>query len=234
MNMPMYVESFLNTVTKHKEKVIIGALVLVAIGVGLWGYRSYQHRLQVDAHHDFMQALKYFQAPVQKDEKEVAPGTIAFKTENEKWAYVEEKFRKSFEQHRSTGLAPMFQAFRVEALLSLGKHEDAISVQKEALADLRDYSLKGYYEIKLSLMQLDSAIESNKTEGLERLKKTAYDQKHSAHAQALFYLGQYFWINKKFDGAKNYWQQFIVKYGNERTLDHFVDIVKEKLELIAV
>jgi len=94
--------------------------------------------------------------------------------------------------------------------------------------------IKDYYKVKLSLLQLDSQNQSEQSQGLERLKALSFDTKSVAHDQALFHLGHYFWIKNKFSEAKNYWQQFIVKYGNDMTYDSLIRVVQEKLDLIAL
>ncbi len=125
-------------------------------------------------------------------------------------------------------------AFHADALLHLGRLDDAIKEQVEAVASCANTALKEFYELKSACMMLDSA--TYKSQGLELLKKVARTPSNSAHERALYHLGSYFWAQKQFDDAKGYWQQLLVKYG-AKDVKHpsaYAQEVKDKLELISV
>ena len=105
---------------------------------------------------------------------------------------------------------------------------------KKSIASMKSGPLKEYYRLKLALLALDSPSEKVNQEGLQALQQMSFDQNHIANDQALYHLGMYFWANKNFNEAKNYWQQFLVKYGAEKALESQLAQVRARLDLIAV
>lgn len=225
-------EKAADTVVVYKKVVIAGLLATAVAGASYAGYSYYRKRIQRAAHHDMVAALQYFDAPVIQDAKR--EGKLQFATEEEKWKEVATQFNEAYKRNASSTLAPMFLAFYSEALSNLGQHKEAIRSLTEAVNSIKDARLQEYYQLKLALLNLDSKDEAAHKQGLDMLQKIAFNQQHAAHDQALYHLGLYYWINKKFNEAKNYWQQFIVKYGNEQALEPFIHNVRTKLELIAV
>ncbi len=220
-------------VVKYKNVVIVVLVAAIAGGAGFVGYRYYRSNVQVAAHKDFMQALRYFDAPVKK-EADVSADQLYFASAEEKWQKVAQVFKDGYNNNKSSDLAPMFQSFWAEALIKQGKLSEAIDELKGALNTMVSDDLKQLYSVKLSLMQLDSKNEQESNEGLERLKQIAYNTQNASHGLALYHLGMHAWTNKKFGEAKSYWQQFVVKFSDERALNDKVNVVKSKLDLIAV
>lgn len=219
-------------VAKYKKEVA-AALVAVVIGaIGFVGYRYYKTSVDRAAHEDFIVALNYFDTPIAKDSANKSKSL--FGTYNEKWKEVAFQFNKAYERNSSSLLAPLFLAYHSEALINLGEHAEAIRSLTEAVKTMPNAQLRGYYELKLILLTMDSKDAAAVARGVEDLRKMAFNQKHIAHDQALYRLGQYQWINKKFKEAKSTWQQFMVKYGNESSLEPLVRDVRSKLELLAV
>jgi len=228
------IENVVEWMVKHKQAVMT-AVGLVVLGLAaFFGYRSYSYRIQVSAHKSFMQSLKTYNAPVKKSMSEPTNKSLSFATEREKWEAVEGKFKQGYEAHSRSGIASMFLAYQSEALVNLDKFEESLVVLKRALELMVSPQVKAYYELKLSLMQLDSKNEQDVKAGLDRLEKISFEYKHLAHDQSLYYLGFYYWMNNNFNKAKSYWQQFIVKYGNEMELSDQVMQVKSRLDLIAI
>ncbi|MBY0353396.1 hypothetical protein K2W90_03465 [Candidatus Babeliales bacterium] len=237
MNNPVLqgLDRLINNLVAHK-KLVITALLATSLGAAsFFGYRMYDQRVQVAAHRDFVEALNVYQAPVkgQAAQKNVT-SDLQFDSEQEKWEKTEQAFRQGYANNSRAGIAAAFLALQSAALSNLGRKDEALTVLREALAHMKNAELKSYYDVKLALMQLDSEKEEERNAGLERLKAMSFEQQNVAHDQALYHLGEYFWVNKKFDEAKNYWQQFVVKYGSEIELAQQVALVKAKLDLIAV
>ncbi len=208
---------------------VLAFIAVVLLGVaGFFAYSSYKRGIQVAAHQAFVVAMKEFEKPVKTDAKTKS----GFATEEEKWQTVEEQFRKGFEKHSSSTFAPMFLAYQSTALVNLNKLNEAIPVMKRAVSLMKAPSLKSYYEVTLSLMQLDSASKDDQTEGLNRLKAIADDAKELAQGQALYNLGMYAWSNKNFDDVKNYWGQFRRGFSALPGFEHQVSIVQERLDLL--
>jgi tetratricopeptide (TPR) repeat protein len=217
----------------HKNLVISISCGVLIFGLIFVGYIYHKNNVEINAHRDFIQALEVFNASV-KQISDKTPENITFATEKEKWESVSKQFYESYKDNKSSSIAPMFQAFQSEALINLGKLEEAISSLAKSIKDMPKGYLKEYYHVKYALMQLDSKDEKHNTEGLKTLEKFALNQKCLVHDQATYYLGLYFWITKKFDAAKNYWQQFLVKYGDSKHLESQIRFVRSNLDLVTV
>lgn len=219
-------------VVTYRNHVFGGLGVLFLAAVLMVGYHYHRNNVQQAAHRDLIDVLRYFDLPV---------GTplplnknIKFETEEQKWNEVARLFEVGYKKNASSTLAPIFLAFRSEALINLGKQEEAILCLTETIQKIADKRIANYYELKLALVKLDSKNEVYHKDGLAILEKIAISKEHLAQDQALYQLGVYFWTNKKFDEAKNYWQQFIGKFGDKEDLAPMVNHVQSCLDLIAV
>lgn len=228
-----WLDKVVDAVIAYKKTFISGTILMVAVLVSFFFFRYYRYRIQVAAHQDFVKVLEMIKAPVLASASKTSD-RMMFASEQDKWQAIEQECTKGYEQNSSSGLAPMFQIVRSDALLHLDKHDEAVRIGQQALSMLKSPELKAFYGLKQVLMQLDSNHENSRHEGLEALKKMAFDRHNLAHDQALYHLGLYFWINKQFEEARGHWQQFVMTYGNEQALAPLVEEVKEKLKLIAV
>ncbi|MFH0898076.1 MAG: tetratricopeptide repeat protein [bacterium] len=228
------VHSLVDNITNHKEKIIMGIVGVVLFVGALWGYHYYKNTVQISAHNDFINSLKYYDAPVKTSIKDVEAQEIVFDTQQEKWDKVAQVFKQGYDNNRSSTLAPMFRVFYAQALLNNGKTQEALKELQEAVATISVPQLKQAYELQVALIRLDSNDLKDQDRGIEDLKKIAFDQHHTVQGLALYHLGLYDWVNKNFEQAKGYWQQFIVKFGEEKTLDKEVKIVRSKLDLVSV
>lgn len=222
-------------IVENKKQVLIAVAIFVGfVGIISW-YLVTRGQIQVNAHKDFVHAMESFQAPVVgKEVASVSFDTKEFKTKEEKWQKVEELFKRGYEKNKSAGLAPIFLAYQSEALLNQGKNDQAISILKKSIDILSSKEVKSYYQIKLALMQIDFADKKVQADGVDLLKELAVDDKSIAHDRALYYLGDYYWHNKKFEDAKNYWNQLNLKYGKSaKKPSYFVNKAKSKLKLIS-
>lgn len=224
------VGNMLEVINEHRTKVLVVIASLVIGVAGFFGYRFYRNGVQTAAHQSFMEAMKHYERPVKVDAKT----KDGFESEQAKWEAVETAFRLGYEKNKSSTLAPMFLAFQATALVNLNKQQEAIVAMKNAVKGMNSLPLRSYYEITLSLMQLDTTDKAAQEEGLVRLRTIAYDATHLAQAQALYHLGLLAWTEKKFDDVKNYWQQFMVKFGELPGYEYQTAAVKEKLDLLVV
>jgi predicted negative regulator of RcsB-dependent stress response len=227
-------DSLIDSVVKHKTKVMIGLLSLAVLVSSFFVYRYYHHKIQIEAHQDFMEALSAFDVPIQGYRDRVTPVSLYFNSEEDKWRKVLELFEHGSKRHSRSGLGAMFKLFYAEALLQVNRYPEALVIMKETVETVKSEELREVYRVKLSLMQLDNSRVDEINEGLERLKAMAFNQQNIAQSQALYHLGYYFWINKKFDEAKSYWQQFLVKFGDQAGFAEQIKLVKSRLELTAV
>ncbi len=205
----------------YRNELLMSSAMVLAVGLSYWGYTSYRISIEQEAHKTFISCLKAFETPIgPKKANELNifdTDTLEFATHDEKWQKVAGMFNDAASKHSSSGLAPMFRAFESEALLNLGKKEEALSVLHNSVKTMSSPSLKSVYEIKEALLQIDFNDASVKEQGLSSLRLIAADAQHLAHDRALYELGQYYWVGKKFDEAKNYWNQLVLKYGKGST-----------------
>lgn len=220
-----------------KEAILIIGICLAFIALGI-GYSFYRSGVQKKAQKSFAHSLKFFDArvntPESKQEDILDLDSELFTTEKEKWTKVEAEFKKGYQNNKSSGIAPFFLAYQSEALLNLGKLNDAIDVLKNAVKMMDSSSAKTYYEVKLALMKLDSGNSDMINEGLNTLKTISLEEKNSAHAMVLYRLGEHFWYAKNYNEAKNYWNQLILKYGKTaKQPSWWAQKANQKLKLIS-
>ena len=232
--MTMWIDDIIDKIIKHKNKLIIATTILAVASLGTWGFFYHKTQLQIKAHKNFVTAIKLLDIPVISSSDKKSQDKEHFKTEEEKWTKVEQEFREGYDKSKGTELASMFLAFQSEAFLHLGHLDQASKILKKAIAETKSDTVKQYYNVKLSLMQLDSGIAEDEKEGLERLQSIANNQRNIANDQALFHLWEYFKTKKNKEQATNYGQRFIAKYGNEESLVQQIEAVKSWLELVAV
>lgn len=225
-------------VLRYKIPIVVIVLVAgFALG-GFFGYRFYRRGIESRAQMEFTTVMKYFDAPVQtpdfKSDRLSIEDVEIFSSEEEKWTRVAESFRKGYENNTSSGIAPMFLAFQSEALINLGKFEEAIEVLKNAVDILKDDTIKDSYNVKLALMWLDSKDENVQKEGLKLLQSISSKSESPVRDLALYHLGEYYWVKKNFTEAKNYWSTLVSEYGEKvRVPSEWAKLALEKLKLIA-
>lgn len=225
-----------NLLLDNKKMVALYFLGLfVFIGL-VTGYFYHRAGVQRRAHRDFLIAMDTFNAKVIKTVTNEDLGPNVFSSEKDKWERVDKVFKRMYEKNKNTGIAPMFLAYRVEALLNLGKQADAIKTQSLLLRLIPSKSaLKTYNDIKLALIQIDTNIKDLVRIGLENLKKIAYGQGNVSQDEALYRLGQYYWNTRNFKEAANYWNQLVIKFGKTAKYPSvWAGIAKPKLKTITI
>lgn len=220
----------------YTRQLVYGVIGAVVIGLGGLGYHQYWKHMQAVAQGDLAAALRFVDAPIIPGGKTVVDGdAVQFASAEDKWNHLNKVFAEAYAKNKGSGISGMFLVNQADALINLGKNTQALEVMNEALDRLPSKELKDFYRVKRALMKMDNEGAVVQKEGLEELKKLADNQSSYAHEQALYYLGNYFWVHKDFAQAKNYWQQLVVKYGM-RDGQHpspYVDVVRSKLRLIS-
>jgi tetratricopeptide (TPR) repeat protein len=240
----MTVEVFIKKVKEHQNRILAIIGLVAAISGGVFGYFYYKKMRAEAAYAALTEALEYFDAPVKKDgdskEKEVVDdfnflNKKEFTGDSQKWEKVNTVFKTGYEAHKSSGVAPFFLVYRAEALVKLNNLPEAIEVMRAALSRMPNHKVKSYYNVKLALMLVDVRSAVAVEEGVKILKEIARDDKNIAHDMALYFLGEYFWYEKKFNEAKNYWNQLLLAYEKQdKYQSPWVEPAKEKLRLIDV
>ncbi|MCK4517873.1 tetratricopeptide repeat protein [Candidatus Babeliales bacterium] len=217
------IRSIDDLVKKIKEcqiQVLIGLGIVAFIIGGVYGLGYYKQRREERAYQTLVSAMKYFDAPVAKKSEE-HQGNLdflekkEFSTEKEKWERVASTFKDAYDSYSGAGIAPIFLAYRAEALVQLDKLDEAIEVLRQAIAGMSNGQTRELYQAKLALMLLDTKEEKEASVGLETLKKLAADEQSVVRDLALYHLGQHYWYAKNFIEAKNYWNQLLLSYKSD-------------------
>ena len=204
----------------HFKKELLLAIVATAGLFGAYvGYRQYKKSLMASAHKEFVSAMKVFDAPLKDDGRKVRLQDLVFVTAEEKWGRVYDAFERGYKNNKGSGLAGMFLVYQAEALIQLGKLDQAIELMRQAVGIIEGNELVQGYLLKLALMEMDSANAAFAKAGMDRLTSLAQDDSNPFNDAALYHLGLKFFVEKNFAQAKNYFGQLKVKYGAELDTD---------------
>lgn len=217
------------------KSIIINYIIAIVAVIGIFvGYIFYKNMINKDAQRDFLVAMQVYNGKVVKTATDEKLGVNEFRTEAEKWEQVDKIFDEMYKKNSGSGIAPFFLAYRVEALINLNKLVLAIDVQKELLKKIPNKSnLQPLNKIKLSLMQIDTKIEDRVKDGISELTSIAYDSSCSAQDAALYHLGEYYFYEKNYKEAANYWNQLVLKF--DKNIEYpsvYVELAKPKLKTI--
>lgn len=230
--MLVWLDKVVNDGLKYKKQVLIGLVAIIGFSGLLTGYLFYKNSANAAAYKDFVSALKYYDGIVMTaKERFNDPNAKYFTTEQDKWVQTESIFSQGYNKHKGSKLGSMFLAFRAEAILNLGRKDEALSLFNEAVSQMPNNDVQDYYRIKIALIKMDK----NDDSGLAELQKIAENEKSIANDLALYQIGAYYWDQKKFTEAKNYWQRLLVKTGGAQIgqASPFAQEVKEKLSLFS-
>jgi hypothetical protein len=231
-------EELIKKTLQYKNQLIaILSISLALVGITS-GYLYYKKVREESAHKVLVGALEYFDAPIKTSTEEKQDDLSfldkkEFKTSEEKWTKVDNMFKKAYEDNSGSGIASMFLVYRSVALMNLNKVSEAIKVIRIAIDKMKSLKVKSFFRVKLALLLIDSGQDAALKEGLEILRKSANQEGHIAQDTALYNLGRYYWHEKNFNEAKNYWNQLILKFSEQKeNRSPWIDDAKEKLRLI--
>jgi hypothetical protein len=214
--------------------LIVAGIGAIAFGAIVFGYVYYTNKVRAAAYKDFMSAIQCYDGVVKN--KQISsnyPSIKQFESENDKWIQTEQVFRLGYQNYKNTELAPAFLAFQAEALLNLGKVDDAIKVLKDVVNQVKSEEIKDSYKVKIALICMDKKDEKVHKQALDELIAIANNDSSVANEAALYQVGSYFWNQKKYSEAKGYWQRLLIKTtAKTGQVSVFAGEVKEKLSLI--
>lgn len=224
-------------VSVYQKELVIGAVVFVLAGASGYGYLEYNSYRIRQAHKAYGDCLRYVNAPVGGKSKSFDFDAITFSTEAEKWEKVERVFDENYKNYKGTTLAGLFLLQKSDALRFQGKLDEAIKVLEEGISLLPNRELGLAYQVKRALMQLDSADKATAEKGLAALKVLALQEKSAVREQALYRLGEYYWVKKDFATAKGYLEKVVAQKPTPNELVEFnpsqwVELSLQKLALI--
>jgi len=227
--------SLIKKAKAYKQVLIVAMTGAIVLGFVALGYVYYKNKVRANAYKEFMSAMLYYDGVVQgKKVNSNYPGIKQFMSENDKWTQSEQVFKQAYQNYKNTELAPVFMAFQAEALLNLGKIDDAVKVLKNVIDSVDSQEIKDLYKVKVALINMDSKDEKIQGEALIHLIAVANNDSSAASEIALYQAGSYFWSQKKYNEAKDYWQRLLVKTtAKSGQMSVFAGEVKDKLSLIA-
>lgn len=217
-----------------RRYVVAGLVGIVLLIVGSIGFNWYWHGMQETAQKEFVELARYFEAPVVVGSPSRTEGeSLQFASEQEKWAFIAQAYEKAHNRLKRTGMGPMFKVYEADALLTLGKQDEALAALEVAVRDVKSREVQDFLKLKVALVRLDNAKSAEA--GLTALKTLAADTSSFAHEAALYNLGYYYFTAHDAVQAKNYWQQMMVKYGMQdaKYPSAYAEQVRGKLKLIS-
>jgi tetratricopeptide (TPR) repeat protein len=221
---------------KERYQILIASgLGVILLAVGVWGYIYYKNSIRAHAYKDFIVAMQYYNGAVKSKKDRRNPQDIKiFQSEADKWQQTEQVFRQGYEKYKNTEMAPVFLSFLSESLLNLGKVDQSIEALRSFIGQVKSKEIKDCYILKIALIKMDSRDARIKEEGLKSLITVADDDSNFSNEIALYHAGAYFWSQKKYSEAKNYWQRFLVKStAKTGQTSIYAAQVREKLNLIS-
>jgi len=218
----------------YQQVLIVAGIGVIVLGSAGFGYIYYKNKVRAAAYKDFMTAIQCYDGVVKN--KKVSsdyPSIKQFESEKDKWTQTEQVFRQGYQNYKNTELAPAFLSFQAEALLNLGKIDEAIKVLKEVVSQVKSAEIKDSYKVKIALINLDKKDEKAQSDALNELISVANNDSSAANEVALYQVGSYFWNQKKYNEAKDYWQRLLVKTtAKSGQVSVYAGEVREKLGLI--
>ncbi len=221
-------------VVYRKELVLAAALTCIG-GAGTAGYFFYKDYVAKQAHKAYAGALQLQQARILKDNESPGLFEVSFASGVEKWKAVEKAFGDVYAEYNHVGIGVMAGAAQVQALLRLGRYDEARNVLADVIARITSPELRALYTLTYARLLIDSGLEIEQQKGVSLLSQLASTKDSAVHDSALYYLGLHYWLMRDTTSAANYWKQLVMQYENyERKSSPWVDKAKEKLALLDV
>jgi len=218
---------------KHSRQLAFAGAFVAAVGAGLSGYSWYKNHTSRQGHKAYAKAAALLNARVinKGDQKGLLETT--FTSEAEKWQAVADAFGKVYSMYARTGIGEMAGAAHVNALLKIGKRDEARAVLSKLATHISSPQLRQLYSVTYALTLLDSAQEDDVENGLSMLKKIARNTSSPVQDSALYHLGDYYWYKDDTANVLNYWKQLMLSFDKGgQNVSPWVAKAKERLALI--
>ncbi len=132
----------------------------------------------------------------------------ALESKQDMWSEVVLMNELGLNQASGSSLQPYFYVMQAQALAHQKKFDEAVEMLEQADAALGAHlPYKAYYALTKSLIQLDAP--DMKEQGFNALQQLAHDDDYMFQDAALYYLGNYYWVDNNLDKAKGTWQRLI-------------------------
>jgi hypothetical protein len=227
------IERLLDQAAVYRKELVLAAALTCIGGAGTAGYFFYKEYVAKQAHKSYASALQLQQARVLKENETPGVFEVTFTNGLEKWQAVEKAFAHVYAEYNHVGIGVMAGAAQVQALLRLGRDEQARTLLADVLARITSPELRSLYTLTYARLLIDSAQEVDQQKGVSLLAQLAATKDSAVHDSALYYLGLHYWLMRDTTSAANYWKQLVMQYeGYERKNSPWVDKAKEKLALL--
>jgi predicted negative regulator of RcsB-dependent stress response len=148
-------------ILSHQQFTLYLVIVVVVIGLGIFGWKTYSERQTVKASAAFDAALKVFQSPVGPPQ---APGETTYPDDNKKFTEANKQFSDLASRYPHTRPGELARYYAALSLEKLGKNDDAkkwlqgsvnsrdteiAALARFAVADLDDQMGQGDEAVKL-------------------------------------------------------------------------------------
>ncbi len=227
------IERLFDRAVAYKKELFLSAALIAVSGVSITGYFWYKNRVAQFAHRAYAQALTLEQARVIKEGDTPASFEKIFLTSTEKWEAVAQAFGAVYAEYNNSGIGVMAGAAQAQALIRLGKVDQARTVLGDVVARITSPELRALYSLTYARLLMDSDVVAEQQKGVGLLSQLASTKDSAVHDSALYYLGLHYWLTNDVIAATNYWKQLVMQYDNtDKKNSPWVSKVKEKLALV--
>ncbi len=207
-NMQRVYEGLVIWVLDHWRGLFTLILCALFALVGNFGYQAYRVSQNEEAHKAFVGITRLVGAqPSGEAKKNAEKRSAAEQQRNEALIAAADLFLGN---HSSSCYAPAVHGFMARAYLAMGNAAESRSHFLAAKKAALSLDLRQVYAFSVALMDLDSADESLRSQGLEELKALCANESSSVYDAALFYLGEYYWKQQNYQEARLWWAQLIL------------------------
>lgn len=179
--------------------VIIFVLALILTGTWFgyaWYIKSYEQAAHKDLAYNIDEYYRHFSSSIDE----------LFLND------IKRAFEIGAKRHSHSNLYPYFLAYQADALVHLGKYNEAIEIMDKMLQAMpKKNNLYYLYAIKSALMKLDTKESKLKEQGLSLLKNFSQDENNPLRDMSLYYYALYLFYNNQKDMAQKLWQELIAR-----------------------
>lgn len=215
------------SVKYRRQLIMVVGLVALGGGGGSLYYLYRSHHAQ-QAHKAYMSALELYNAEVSSDNTQKRSlFERVFTSEHQKWEAVATKFSHVAEQYKSTPLGLQAGLVEAEALMKLGKKDQARARYETYVHKLPSGAIKDAYMLSYALLLIDSPNSDEHQRGESLLHTQASSRDSVVHDFALYRLAQYQLVHNQVEQARGTIDQLVSLYGGSEQPSEWAEKGKE-------
>lgn len=203
--------SMMQNVWNEKNSTYAALFLAIAgvAGAGWFGYSWYKRGQEQAAYKDLAESIE---------------GYVKARNQGQRWADVERGFQSGAQRHSSSALQPYFLVYQADALIELGKQQEALAIMDKALGMIaRTNPLYYLYALKRALIRIDMQEAAIQKQGREELHALAKDSSNPAQDMARYYAG----VDALLHSDKEAGEKFLTDISQESGLWH--QLAQDKL-----